>query len=90
MAATVVNVKQRNGYVVLSAYDNDNGNKVVNTLNVGISVALEKDGAIVDGTKVFLNPNESKTYNAGLGADNVVVFTQKVGSLIEPSEIYAG
>jgi len=93
MSATVVNIDLNNTYKVLVAYDNENGNDVVNntednsTETVGKNVFIgltATDGKTLDRKyDVRLGVGETHNYPAGLGAGrNIVIYRQKLGSTL--------
>lgn len=90
MAATTVNVYKTEQFHTVAAYDDSNGNTVVNNLDVPIDVALTKDGyTVLDGTKQRIPAGGSVDYASGLGATGIVYFAQDIGSLINAIEVIA-
>ena len=93
MAATEVDIKNRNGFVIVATYDADNGNDVYNKLDDEykrcIYVALSKNNALVAGTKKEVCPGKSVHYDSGLDADSIVVFNQDVKTSLDLHYIYA-
>lgn len=93
MAATEVDVKNREGFVIVANYDSDNGNDVYNKLSGEstrcIYVALSKNNALVAGTKKEVCPGKYVHYDSGLDADSIVVFNQEVKTSLDLHYVYA-
>jgi len=90
MATTAVNVYRTEGFKVVAAYDDSNGNTVTNNLEIPITVALTSDGVtVMTGTEQTIKAGAVADYASGLGATNIVVFNQDTGSLVNAVEVIA-
>ena len=91
--ATEVDIKNREGFIIVATYDADNGNDVYNKLTGEskrcIKVALSKNNVIVAGTEKEVCPGKYVSYASGLDADSIVVFNQEVKSSLDLHYIYA-